>query len=198
MARNLRLRKSFTAHCTANEDAIRRMTDPPAPGMGVDGCVIGCSTRRGFDSRFGIELPRKADEVEAAYRQPIRAKNLSDCPQPTGVPTGFSSLFAQVRSSPQRFDSVLFCPADARLGVNRVERGLRAIAVILWERGLRAIGYRPRSGLLQHPRGSGSPGRSPCAIVRRQGEWPHSGQGKWPGPTDSRTDRPSVGNSQSF
>jgi len=54
-----------------------------------------------------LNCPRKADEVEAAHRQPIKAKNLLDRPRQIGVPAGFSIWFARVRSSPQRFDSVL-------------------------------------------------------------------------------------------
>ena len=50
---------------------------------------------------------RKADEVERSFRAPIRAKNLLDRPRPQAVPAGFSIRFARVRSSPQRFDSVL-------------------------------------------------------------------------------------------
>jgi hypothetical protein len=49
----------------------------------------------------------KTDEVERPFRAPIRAKNLLDGPWPKGVLTGFSIEFAAVRSSPQRFDSVL-------------------------------------------------------------------------------------------
>lgn len=55
--------------------------------MGVNGCVSGCSVgRSGLPPRLtdagslpvsGIELPRTAGEGEAAYRQPIRAKNLT-------------------------------------------------------------------------------------------------------------------------
>jgi hypothetical protein len=49
----------------------------------------------------------KADEVEAAYRQPIRPKYLSDRPRTKGAPTDFSIQLALVRSNPQRVDSVL-------------------------------------------------------------------------------------------
>jgi hypothetical protein len=50
---------------------------------------------------------QKADEVERPFLAPIRAKNLLDRPRPRVVPAGFSIRFAPVRSSPQRFDSVL-------------------------------------------------------------------------------------------
>jgi hypothetical protein len=49
----------------------------------------------------------KADEVELPFRAPIKAKNLPDRPRPQGAPAGLSIEFALVRSSPQRFDSVL-------------------------------------------------------------------------------------------
>ncbi|ALD89914.1 hypothetical protein CR3_0662 [Cupriavidus gilardii CR3] len=52
MGCNLRSRKSIAAHCAVNLVTIRRMTDRLAPGMGVNGCVIGCGNGRGFSSRF--------------------------------------------------------------------------------------------------------------------------------------------------
>ncbi len=56
MARILRMRKLFTAQDAAIVEAIRRMADGLAPGMGVNGRVIGCGNGRGFSSCFGIEL----------------------------------------------------------------------------------------------------------------------------------------------
>ena len=53
MARILRMRKSFTACFAVNVGTIRRTADRLAPGMGVNGCVIGRDSGRGFSSRFG-------------------------------------------------------------------------------------------------------------------------------------------------
>jgi hypothetical protein len=105
MGRILRMRKSIAAHCAVNVGAIRRMTDHLAPGMGVNGCFVGCGNGRGFSSRF--DWSWKADEVEQPFRSPIRAKKPSACPQPKALPAGFSIRFARVRNNPHRFDSAV-------------------------------------------------------------------------------------------
>src|SRR5690606_22670000 len=93
------------SHCLVNAVAL----SPRTPGS--NGCKwvyswSGRRTRVRFRFRE-LNWPRKADEVEAAHRQPVRAKNLLDRPRPKGVPADFSIEFAPVSSSPQRFDSVL-------------------------------------------------------------------------------------------
>jgi hypothetical protein len=67
MACNLRVRKSFAARCAVNVGTIRRMADRLAPGMGVNGCVIGCGNGRGFDSQTGIELAPECRRGLAAF-----------------------------------------------------------------------------------------------------------------------------------
>ena len=65
MARILRMRKLFTAQNAAIVDAIRRVADRLAPGMGVNGYVIGCDNGRGFNSRFGNRTDSMSDEITA-------------------------------------------------------------------------------------------------------------------------------------
>lgn len=93
------------SHCLVNAVAL----PPRTPGS--NGCKWVCfwSWRRTWVRLPKRELKwrRKADEVEQPFRSPIRAKNMVDRPRPKGVPAGFSIEFAMVRSSPQRFDSVL-------------------------------------------------------------------------------------------
>ena len=92
-------------HCLVNAVAL----PPGTPGS--NGCKWVCfwpgrRTRVRFPNRE-LNWPQKANEVEAAYRRPIRAKNQLDRPWPMAVPAGFSIQFARVRSSLQRFDPVL-------------------------------------------------------------------------------------------
>jgi hypothetical protein len=64
-------------------------------------------TDAGSIPRLELNWGWKADEVEQPFRAPIKAKHQLDRPRPEGVPAAFSIEFATVRSSPQRFDSVL-------------------------------------------------------------------------------------------
>lgn len=82
---------------------------PRTPGS--NGCKWVCfwserRTRVRFPNRE-LNWRGKADEVEQPFRAPIKAKNPLDRPRPPGAPAGLSIEFAMVRSSPQRFDSVL-------------------------------------------------------------------------------------------
>lgn len=93
------------SHCPVNAVAL------PSRTPGSNGCKWVCfwsgqRTRVRFPNRE-LNWRRKADEVERPFRAPIRAKNLLDRPRRRGVQAGFSIEFARVRSSPQRFDSVL-------------------------------------------------------------------------------------------
>ena len=93
------------SHCLVNAVAL----PPRMPGS--NGCKWVCFWS---ERRTRVRFPNgelnwrpKADKVERPFRTPIRAKNPLDRPPLRAVPAGFSIWFARVRSSPQRFDSVL-------------------------------------------------------------------------------------------
>ncbi len=71
------------------------------------GVLLIVATDAGSIPKPELNPRRKADEVERSFRVPISPKKLLDRPPPNGIAAGFSIQFARVRSSPQRFDSVL-------------------------------------------------------------------------------------------